>query len=351
MSIAEDVPATAAAATRAAPRRRPFHKQVMHVVRRGHLYLGLFLFPWAILYGVTAFLFNHPTAFSEQPTTTYGPETAAGTPLDGTPSAGAVAEQVLAKLNEQQSPLTPYRLAGEARFGPRDFAFAAVKAEGMSINVLYDVKAGGGTVRATKTVEKVAPERAPFTTGGGKAGAGRGEKAGLKGGGGPRGAGGPSGASAESVKLTDPFHERFKAAVPVILERIGFPTGEVTVTSVPDVIFPVEADGRTWTATYSPLTGAVSGVPSGATPSTELGWRRFLLRLHTAHGYPGDPNAKWFWAVVVDVMAFTMCFWGLSGLVMWWQLKGTRRAGAVILALSAAAATALGFAMHAALTG
>ncbi len=354
MSIAEDEPKTAPVA---APRSRPFGKRVMHVVRRGHLYLGLFLFPWAILYGVTAFLFNHPSAFSEQATTSYGADTTAGTPLEGAPSAAAVAEQVVAKLNEQQAPLTPYKLSGAARYGPRDFAFATVKVEGQSIGVLYDVKNGGGTVRATKTVEKVTPEKAPFTTGGGKAFAGRekgGDKAGTKGGAarGPRGGGGgPVTAGAEAVKLPDLIHDRFKATVPVILERTGFATGEVTVTSVPDVIFPVEADGRTWTATYSPMTGAVTGVPEGASPSTELGWRRFLLRLHTAHGYPGEQNAKWFWAVIVDVMAFVMCFWGVSGLFMWWQIKATRRLGAVILVLSAAAATALGFAMHAALTG
>lgn len=353
MSIAEDEPKTAPAA---ALRRRPVGKRVMHVVRRGHLYLGLFLFPWAVLYGVTAFLFNHPSAFSEQATTTYGADATAGTPLEGAPSAAAVAEQVVAKLNEQQTPLTPYKLAGAARFGPREFAFATVKVEGQSINVLYDVKNGGGTVRATKTVEKVTPEKAPFTTGGGKAFAGRekgGDKAGTKGAArGPRGGGnGPATAGAEAVKLPDLIHDRFKAAVPVILERTGFATGEVTVTSVPDVIFPVEADGRTWTATYSPMTGVVTGVPEGASPSTELGWRRFLLRLHTAHGYPGEQNAKWFWAVIVDVMAFVMCFWGVSGLFMWWQIKATRRLGAVILALSAAAATAIGFAMHAALTG
>jgi hypothetical protein len=46
-----------------------------------------------------------------------------------------------------------------------------------------------------------------------------------------------------------------------------------------------------------------------------------------------------------------MCFWGLSGLVMWWQIKATRKVGAVVLVLSAAAATALGVAMHAAMTG
>ncbi len=30
---------------------------------------------------------------------------------------------------------------------------------------------------------------------------------------------------------------------------------------------------------------------------------------------------------------------------MWWQIKATRKAGAVVLVLSVAAATALGFAM------
>lgn len=332
------------------PTRRPLRRRVMHVVRRGHLYLGLFLFPWAILYGVTAFLFNHPAAFADQPTVTYGPAATAGTPLESFPVPAVVAEKVVAKLNELQTPLTPYRLAGEARYG-RDFAFATVKGDGKTVSVLYDVKHGGGTVRATPpAVEKVEPEKAPFATGSAKAGPARGEKGGkseakvgMK--------GGPTAAAVEGVKLPDPLHDRFKAAVPTILERTGFPGGEVTVTSVPDVVFPIEADGRTWTATYNPMTGSVTGAPAGASPPTELGWRRFVLRLHTAHGYPGEPNARWFWAVVVDVMAFVMCFWGVSGLFMWWQIKATRRIGAVTLGLSAAAATTLGFAMHAALSG
>jgi len=332
----------------AAPRRRrPFHKRVMHVVRRLHLYLGLFLFPWAVLYGITAFLFNHPTAFSDQPSTTFGPAATAGTALDDLPGPAAIAEAVVAKLNEQQAPVTPYKLAGEANY-LRDFAFATVKADGRTVSVLYDVKHGGGTVRQSPpAAEKVEPEKAPFATGSAKVGGTKGSKGAPKGG--PRGGGPPP--TGDGVKLPDQLPDRLKTAVPTILERTGFPTGEVTVTSVPDVSFPVEADGRTWTARYNPLTGAVSGAPVGAAPAAEVGWRRYLLRLHTAHGYPGDQNAKWFWAVVVDVMAGTMCFWGVSGLVMWWQLKATRKLGAVVLLFSAAAATVLALGMHAALTG
>ena len=33
-----------------ARRRRPLHKRAVHVIRRGHLYCGLFLLPWVLLY-------------------------------------------------------------------------------------------------------------------------------------------------------------------------------------------------------------------------------------------------------------------------------------------------------------
>jgi len=63
-------PAESASVTpKPVPKGRPLSRRIMHLVRRTHLYLGLFLFPWAILYGVTGFLFNHPTLFADAPTT------------------------------------------------------------------------------------------------------------------------------------------------------------------------------------------------------------------------------------------------------------------------------------------
>jgi hypothetical protein len=78
--------------------------------------------------------------------------------------------------------------------------------------------------------------------------------------------------------------------------------------------------------------------------------RTFLLRLHLSRGYPGEVTTKWFWAVGVDAIALILCFWGVSGLFMWWQIKATRKAGLVVLALSAVAATALGIGMYAVLS-
>jgi hypothetical protein len=310
------------------------------------LYLGLLLFPWALLYGVTAFLFNHPTAFGDRPTAAFGRDALAGTPLEGPPDPQAIAEQVVAKLNETQGPTTPYTLAGAAKFTGKELAHAKVDVDGQSLNVAIDLKAGGGTVRSSPASERRRVEKAPFAVGGGAGGRG-GRKSNKQ--------SKPSHNSTDdpssNLHLNNPLHERVKAALPTILERIGFPAGEVTVTSVPDVVLPVEAGGRVWTATYIHMTGGVSGRPAEEKPETDRGWRQFLLGLHKAHGYPGEANGRWWWALFADAMGLTMCFWGLSGLVMWGQVKATRKAGTVVLVLSAAAATALGFAMHAAMTG
>jgi len=317
-------------------RSRPLRKRIIHTIRRGHLYLGLFLLPWAALYGVTAFLFNHPTAFSEQSTTTFERSAILGTPMESPPSAEDWAAQVMAKLNEIQKPATAYTLLPGAKFGGRDFAFATVKAEGQNINVLIDVKTSTGTVRSTPMPEPKPLVKAPFAIGN----ASEGRRPGP----------GGSSLSETGIQLENPLTAMVRETVPVILERTGFPGGDVTVTSVPDLQFSMEVAGKTWNASYNFTNGSVSGVEPESAPKPELGWRRFLTRLHTTHGYPGEANGRWFWAVIVDAMAFTMCFWSLSGLIMWWQIKATRKIGAVVLMLSTACAVALGFAMHAALT-
>jgi hypothetical protein len=296
-------------------------------VRRIHLYLGLFLLPWAILYGITAFLFNHPTAFSDLPITNYSADTIHGTPLETRPTATQQAEALVATWNENQKPASPYRLVGEAKYG-RDAAFATVKCEGQMLNILVDVKHGHGTIRSTPVVEKPATAMAPFMP--------------------SIGARKESRSEAKPINSC-PIRERFQASIPEILARTNFPMGEIKVTSVPDVVFNVEADGQTWTASHNAMTGSLTAKPAEA-EGTAISTRRFLLRLHTAHGYPGEPNARWWWAIIVDAMAFTLVFWGLSGLIMWWQIKSTRLPGLIVLVLSGITASGLGYAMHLALT-
>ena len=304
----------------------------MHVVRRGHLYLGLFLFPWAILYSVTGFLFNHPALFADAPITSFVRSDATGTPLEDLPTPQHQAEAVLAALNARQKPATPYKLgASEAHYSTRETFVATVKADARTFLVIIDPKTVSGTIR--ETTPRRVTEKAPFA-----AGRDNGPR--------PRGMGmaGPMKHDHAGVKIDDAVANRIKTALPTIMDRKGFPKGEVTVTTAPDVKFPVEAGGQLWTGVYNPITTTVSGTP-GAEQS-DLSVRGFLLRLHLSRGYPGGVNTRWVWATGVDAIAVVLCFWGVSGLFMWWQLKATRKLGLIVLVLSAIAATALGIGMH-----
>lgn len=332
---------------------RPLRKRAMHAVRRAHLYFGLFLLPWAVLYGITGFLFNHPTAFSDAPTASFGKGELVGTPMEAPPAPGAIAGQVVAALNERAKDGAKYALVeSEKAKYTREFAFATVKADGQDVSVLFDVTNPGGTVRSKATTPPAkAEEPAPFAIGAAKGAPKGGGKAGRGEKGAPMGDAPTHTHAPNAFPLDSPLHERVKEAVPVVLARTGFPAGDVTVTSVPDLSFHMHDGAKTWRVTYNAMTGTVSGSPAdSAPPPDELSARRFLTRLHLAHGFPGSQNAKWFWAVVVDAMSFVMVFWGVSGLFMWWQIKATRRWGFLVLLLSAAAATALGFGMHELLT-
>jgi uncharacterized iron-regulated membrane protein len=297
------------------------------------MYAGLFLLPWSVLYGVTAFLFNHPTAFSDQPYAEFGRDALAGTPMESPPPPAEVAEQVVAALRAR-SPGHGYELVEpqQARY-TREFAFAVARAEGRETNVLVDATGAGGSVRSRDVPPPKPEEPAPFAVGRNA---------------GPR----PAGPPADRLTVADPLHERVKAAVPAVLERTGFPAGAATVTSVPDLSFLMDADGRRWRVTFNAQTGAVSGRPAAdEAPPPAPSTRNFLLRLHTAHGYPYRPDGRWALAVLVDAMAAVLVFWAASGLVMWWQVRAARRAGAVVLVLSAAATVALVFAVRTATAG
>src|SRR5262249_45886866 len=153
-------------------------------------------------------------------------------------------------------------------FTGKEFALAKVGADGQSLNVSIDLKAGGGTVQSSPAREPREVEKAPFAVGGGAGGRG-GRGSGKRGGAARGDADGPS----SGLRLNNP------------------------------------------------MTGGVSGRPADEKPETDLGWRQFLLGLHKAHGYPGEVNGRWVWALFADAMALTTCFWGLSGLLMWWQVK------------------------------
>jgi hypothetical protein len=325
-------PELAAAVAPPPPARRPWSRVALHYLRRGHLYCGLLLLPWALLYGVTAFLFNHPTVFSDRPTASFGREELAGTPMDAPPPPDQVAAQVVAALRERTGS-TSYALVQPAQARYADgFAFARVRADGADVSVLMRVDGSGGRVRS-RLPPAGSGEPAPFAV------AGRNED-------GPPGEPEDRPRAGGGLSIEQPLHQRIEAAVPAVLARVGFPSGEVTVTSVPDLVFLLSDGQRIWQVKYNALAGSVAGETD---VQPEMSARQFLTRLHLAHGYPGQLGVPWLWAVVVDAMACVLLFWGVSGLCMWWQIKATRWPGLAVLVTSAVAATWIGVEMFGAL--
>lgn len=114
----------------------------------------------------------------------------------------------------------------------------------------------------------------------------------------------------------------------------------------------MEGEGKVWKVGYNLATGSVTGRPENAATGANgepLSTRRYLLRLHTAHGYPNDFGPRWIWAAAVDVMFVCMVGWGVTGLLMWWQMKNVRIIGAVLLVLSVVVSTASAIGMHGAM--
>ncbi len=269
--------------------------------------------PWVFLYGISAMLFNHPEAFADTAIIHFSAAETQATALGSIPPAGALAEQVVKTLNARAKD-SPYRLVepAEAAFA-RDLNVTA-RGDGQEYLIRLNLADGSGTIRP---VEKKASKPAPFAS-----------KAGAK---------------------IDPLpFEPASRGFPELLGKLGLPaTTDVNVRTVPDLTFLMGGPGNeTWKVAYNAVTGQVSGRPADTTgvgPSV----RRELLQMHLAHGYPSQINARWVWAICVDLMFVSMVGWGATGLAMWWQMKNVRRIGAIVLIASVVTATLVAIGMHA----
>lgn len=287
---------------------------VMRLVRRLHLYSGLFMFPWVLLYGVTALLFNHPDLFPDHSSQPIDLSELASTPLGDLRPADQVANDVVAALlADAKSESAAYRLVRpEAANYTRERLFVSARGDGQKHTLIFEMDGGGGRVRSQGTASK-----------------------------GPA----PAFARKEGVWADRPLPERVKEAVPALLASRGITAEDVTILSAPDLTFLMEADGALWQVTYNPVRGSVTGRPAQA-EGGPLTVRSFLTRLHLTRGFPAVFGARWVWAVAVDAMFVAMVFWALSGLFMWWQLKATRRWGTAVLLLSAVTGASLAIGMY-----
>ncbi len=281
----------------------------MKKMRCFHMYSGLLLMPFVILYGVTAFLFNHPDWFSDRSVRLITAEDAAGTSLETFPSAEALAARVIDALSRGSS--SPIALSrAQAPAYSRDLALTD-RSPGTEEIIFVDLEGRIGTVRSAPAPKAVTK---------------------------------PSWAC-DSVHLIPNPADVARGAVAAIMARWGRRAEVVNIRTPPELIFAAECRGETWRVAYNLQTGATTVRPWGSDPST----RRFLTGMHLACRYPSQIDVRWGWALIVDAMAVGMVFWGVSGLMMWWQMKSLRRFGALMLAGSMFVTGLLAFGMRQAL--
>lgn len=269
------------ALTKAAP--RPAIATAALWMRRTHLYSGLLMLPFVLIYGVSAFLFNH--AGGEPPLALPESEAMRG---QWSFDADALAASIVDHF------AWPARTVAAAH-GEGDWAFEFREADATwrLTLPLGDRPATLRRVRASSPEERV-----------------------------PMSLFAAQGAAAER-------------AAAALLAASGRSATELRRLGAPTVRF----DGPNGERTVSLQRGQVSRSASA------FDLERLLMRLHTTHGYATSHWARTVWAVIVDLMAAAMLLWTVSGVWMWWLKRSHRRSGGFVLLGGVAAAVLLGAAL------
>lgn len=311
-------------------------------IRRIHLYSGLFMFPWVLLYGFTGMFFNHPQAFNGAEVTSFSGAAVADGKLKQLASPRDLAREVVDAINQARRQaaevdrddasaevrntatpapgvvLTDIRAPEFNRFFQFD-----VEAEDRSVRVIVDPLSGDGEVHVSASSGEERGRRESHDAG-------------------------PL-ADVRRVELPSNSLAAVQQAVPAVLKELDLPTGEAaTGRLTPSLLFSAEVDGEPCVISYNLGNGFLSAASEGQ--PAEMDAKSFLQRLHLSRGYSPHWGVRTLWAISVDAMFASMVFWGLSGIVMWWQIKRTRLLGAGVILASLACATLLVVGMHDSLT-
>lgn len=281
-------------------------------LRRLHLYSGLFLVPFVLLYGATGYLFNHPSAFADEQHQSVGAGLlveAGARPTDPATLAGDVVEA----LNRLGSDVYSV-VEGSPQYRGR-YVFRRRHDDAVYSLILPPDLTRAELVLQRRPASTADAEPRPDRT-----------------------------VARESAREQ---LDRVRATAERVFDLLGLEGRGASVRSAPDVDFALRAnDGRQLTASLDLRAGALDVKDSGGDARADLSTRRFLTRLHKSHTYPAELGPRWWWSLMVDVTAVTMLVWGLTGLVMWWQIRTLRRIGLSVLALSALWTAYLAVGMH-----
>ncbi|TWU04945.1 hypothetical protein Pla52n_29900 [Stieleria varia] len=283
----------------------------MMVARRVHLYAGLFLLPWVFLYGITGAMFNHQGLFPEGQTISIPQAVVAGSAMSDFPSPDVLAQQVADAIERTgENVSVTIHDKSEAKF---------------TNNIMFEVTAMG-----QRHVLHVSPHNhesylVQF----------------------PEPTSKPTNlvADLKRVRLAeDPQDIAFRAAIHM-LQETGIESDDMLKPhGWTKLNFLASVNGKPARVTYVLKDGHVDVTSYNG--STGMSRRGFFMRLHTSHGQSPSWTARLVWSLFVDTMAFAMVAWGLTGLLMWWQIKRVRVIGGFVIAASLLVACVMYIAMQ-----
>ncbi|MEO9590040.1 PepSY domain-containing protein [Rhodopirellula bahusiensis] len=314
------------------PKRKPkkktwygkLGKSTLMLVRRTHLYSGIFMFPFVLLYGFTGWFFNHPRLFTGDEVRSFASADLPEGTIQSFPQADELAASVVEEMNLESFLIDgPTIELSEART-PRYTGYLnySVNTKSASHQITVNPITGDGEVRTTHVVasdqssdnEEAEPKINPI---------------------------------GDILHATVPGGplEIAQEAMPKVLDELGLESGEAfTGRRSPSLEFAAMADGVPCIVTWNLGSGGITSVREDSRPQMET--KSFLQRLHLARHYSPGWDIRWVWALIVDVMFVSMVFWGVSGLMMWWQVKRTRVLGGGVLAASIAFTILMALNMH-----
>ena len=299
--------ATKVTASRPGPkagrRKRTRYNGLIKLFRRTHMYFGLLLVPFVLLYGLTAIFFNHPTwldgrldPVANEPSLL---ENHSGFPIE------AMAEEIRSSFEEQMG--EPVVIQGEPAL-TGSFLFET-RGDGERVRVRVDPETLASTTQVTELA--VGDDSRRF----------------------------PEDAETSIGDRVDALKAEVESVTP-----LEAPSMRVA----PDLEFQVRVGDEQWHIGYDLRNGQISERRVGEL-RRDFDLRSFLMRLHVSRGYPEDVSVRSFWGGIVDVTALLMIFWALSGVVMWWQMKPLRNAGMLALGGGVFMAGLLAWGMYVAL--
>ena len=283
-------------------KHRRWKLKALKLVRRLHLYAGLLLLPWVLLFGISGLLFNHPNWASPRHLIHHADaEAVQATTGFVALDADALARQIVAQLNADSGSSFTVVEASSAKLTGRLIA----RIPGADAQHTVTINLTDGSARIESANETPEPESPPF--------------------------------AGQAVHIDAPDFATIGDNSIDLLAGTGLKaTGPARLRQRPAPVLQFELrdkDGRDWHATYNLIRGTLDGRPADA--GTGFSFREAVTRLHQLKMYPDQIGARWLWTLLADATAFTLIFWAVSGVIMWLQIRPTRLLGIAGLSIAA----------------